>query len=94
MRLAATTAILFAALTLATPAPAANSEAVDASVDTRSLAPEVDARAAGLLLESRDPKKSKGGKNKNTTQESAATILTSKPVLELGALGLSVLLWV
>jgi hypothetical protein len=108
MRLSTATTILFAAATLANPAPIANPEAssLEISTDAPSLAPEVDARAAGLILEGRDPSSSssskssssKGGKGSkggnNTQEDSAAAMLSSNVVLELGALGLSFLLWV
>ncbi|KAJ4346614.1 uncharacterized protein N0V89_010545 [Didymosphaeria variabile] len=96
MRLAAATTILFTAVALANPAPVAHPEALpEVLSDAPSLAPEVDARAAGLILEAREPKSKtgSGSKNKNTT-DSAATTLTSNRMLELGALGLGVLLWV
>jgi len=90
MKFAATTALLFAALAIAEPVPIA--EPKDA-VAPQHLAREVHASAAGILLEARDPKKSKGGSGSSgNNTDSAAGIMAPSRVLELGALGLGVAL--
>lgn len=91
MKFTAAITIAFAATTLATAVPAANSDAVN------TFNPEINARAATFIA-ARDPKKKKGSSNNDNnnstnTTDSAATMLSSNVVLELGALGLSVLLW-
>jgi hypothetical protein len=94
--------LLFTTLALATAAPAAHPEAAPAPFsDAPSLAPEIDARAAGLILKSRGDKKHKikGGHGSGNEQEeqnntdSSAASMTSNRVLQLGALGLGVMLW-
>ncbi|KAF2676301.1 hypothetical protein K458DRAFT_397034 [Lentithecium fluviatile CBS 122367] len=93
MHFVAATTLLFATLALATPAPVAQPEA-DAASALAPLAPNLAARAAGIHLDARDPKKSKpkgsSGSNSNDTEESAALMIAPSRVLELGALGLGV----
>jgi len=94
MRLSAITTLLFATLTLASPAPAPAAQPT-AALTPASLAPEVDARAASVLLDrASKPKKPKGGSgnNNNETEENAANgMLAPSRVLELSALGLGVM---
>ncbi|KAK7180949.1 hypothetical protein DPSP01_000587 [Paraphaeosphaeria sporulosa] len=97
MRLTSAITILLTATALATPAPAANPEPSDVVANAPSYAPEVDARAADFVA-ARDPNKKKPKKNDhNLTSgndtDSAAPILTSNVVLELGALGVGMMLW-
>ncbi|KAF2001364.1 hypothetical protein P154DRAFT_521760 [Amniculicola lignicola CBS 123094] len=107
MKFAAVT-LLFAALAIASPAPIAEPEAKPITIESRDAlfealearaaapAAEFEARAAGLMLESRDPKKSKPktSSSGNTTDEGAAGMLTPSLALELAALGLGMVgLW-
>ncbi|KAF2478334.1 uncharacterized protein BDR25DRAFT_299946 [Lindgomyces ingoldianus] len=99
MKFAAIT-LLLATLTLATPnaapaTPQTNAE-LEAALSPReadSSVPEIDARAAGIQLSARDPKKGKpktGGGNDNST-DSAAGMMSPSLALELGALGLGIM---
>jgi hypothetical protein len=95
MKFSTTTTLLFATLSLASPAPLAQ-PAATAALAPASLAPEVDARAASLRLDTRDPKSNKpktGSNNNNNTNETenASSLLAPSRVLELGALGLGVM---
>ncbi|KAF2115425.1 hypothetical protein BDV96DRAFT_78275 [Lophiotrema nucula] len=102
MKFAAVT-LLFAALAIASPAPVAepNTAAVaefEDALSAREAAPapepEIVARTAGIVLDSRDPKKPKAPKNSNSTDTGAAGMLTPSRALELGALGLgAMMLW-
>lgn len=55
--------------------------------------PEINARAAGIRLDSRDPKKGKPktGSGNNTDSNNTAGMISPSRVLELGALGLGVM---
>lgn len=91
MRLTFITSLSLATLTLANPV--ANPQPT-AALSPASLAPEVDARAASIILD-RSPKvkKPKGSSNKNDTNDTEASgaMLAPSRVLELGALGLGVM---
>ncbi|KAF2730896.1 hypothetical protein EJ04DRAFT_514958 [Polyplosphaeria fusca] len=99
MKFAAITLVL-ATLALANPAPAADAqietpaqfEEALAARDPSPAAPEIVARAAGIQLAPRSPKKPKvsNGNNKNNTDSAAGTLSPSK-ALGLGALGLGVM---
>ncbi|OAL01181.1 hypothetical protein IQ06DRAFT_293292 [Phaeosphaeriaceae sp. SRC1lsM3a] len=84
MKFAAATTVLFATLSLASPAPAAQPAEV---AQPLAVAPREAAPAP--YLEARVPKKPKTGSggNKNTT-DSAAIMMTPSRALQLGALGL------
>jgi hypothetical protein len=79
-------------LALANPAPA-NVAALAAReaqpAHALGHAPEIDARAAGLVLETRKSKTPNTGSKNNT--DNAAGVITPSRALELGALGLGVL---
>lgn len=88
----------------AVPAPAAQPEAQPVEINTRAQLeealsprvaapePEIDAPAAGIRLDARDPKKSKPktGSGGNDTQDAAGIVSPSR-ALQLGALGLGIM---
>ena len=89
MRFSAITTLLFTTLAIASPAPQPT-----AALSPASLAPEIDTRAAGILLDRaskpKKPKTSSGDKN-NTEESAASGMLAPSRVLELGALGFGVM---
>ena len=87
MKFATATAILFAAVALASPAPVAQPEA-----DVAAVAQPVEILAERApILEDRATKKPKGGSSGGNNSENAADMLTASRVLQLGAVGLGVM---
>jgi hypothetical protein len=104
MKASTTLSLLFATLALANPAAVGNPRIPGslARPEVREAAPapaDIVARTAGIVLDSRSPKKgSSSSGSSNKTEDSAAETVTVSRGLQLGALGLGVLevvrLWV
>ncbi|KAF2661769.1 hypothetical protein K491DRAFT_710604 [Lophiostoma macrostomum CBS 122681] len=99
MKFSAALPLLFTTLALANPAPITNPrvpgvahlEAREVSPDPAPVPAEIVARTAGIVLDSRSPKKGSSSGSKNNTQTGAAGTITISRGLQLGALGLGVM---